>query len=1341
VTTLFDRLPRIVQNESARLVKILPLSDLPSNRAERILRHFDSILVDSSSDGARRFAQLANSVRESSSLEELASTLGVSNVEDSGLAASTFLAWAARLEGNPIRCVMCLASYWALLPGIDEPRDSPDLKAVACSSRCLRHLGLPTPAVCLIEGCLGLSVAAYQSDEGLRAVFDCPDLSSASRDDVAYCLANLSDALSLATGRGSLHAARVLEAWLGLPVSAYDSKEELRVALGSSVLREVGSCDAQAVLLTSLSSALRMIPGRGDHAARLLEAWIGVSVAAFRSKEDLISALGRSRLADVEIDHQIDFLTGLVQALRFVNQRRLASAPVLLEAWERWLGINNDDYSSDVRLQDSLKKSKLSRAISQLCTAECLASLAACLVGTRHRGASQAVRLLETWLGLTATDFDHLNVLSRRLKESPFAAVSSPFTQISYLTTLAGALRLLSERGPAHAARLLEAWIGVDPTDYDSVDRLREKLHSSPLGCVEDATTQSKMIGCLADALRYVQARGPADAAMLVDAWLGIDVEMYDSQEAISDALANSPLSRVLLDVNIGGFLAPFAGALRVLPDRGPAQAAYVLGAWLRIPMDSYSSDISLREAVDGSPIRQVGCKIVEVNLLVNLSRALSLIDDSGREYAARLLEVWLDVPIEGFVHDSSPLANVEPGTCLLFIHTWLEIVGHEHPRALSASEATMRFVHAVCDRDLSSPGLRREFLWRIGALWPRVRGVLLARIEKARQWCNGQDSNGRGVLELERQLLSWAEDFENRRLLERLLDEPGVTLSDRAVALATDCPRIYPDVCEPSDKDFLFGYLPRSGACSERTMQLVGCLETRRFEHAGGTSSECSDSGDAWPLRVTEEVAKDLARAVPLQDLVPPGAVWIRTLAGDSGTILWWAMRRSGDGLEKIAFGKSQPDAEERLLRALLSFDLAVERTWSFYRHGCDTGIRDELLPLNSLSALVDRESLDDGGLHPAVAPATHEFFRALLRLSELFPRLASVGAAVLQGARDGKIGKERLAGILQLWTNAISELVEMIDWPEDPQDRETRRRTELERATEDYRDAVERELDLTSIASVNPPLAWQETDVIFQVQGQLLAAPLSLVRIAGEPLYRVARSTSTVLSLTLRRAADLKATQVRAVFNRRLLSSQWLVPEEWQSMDGLALLHVGLARVVRRRGGWSIAGLGQDPEANAQNLCALLSRQGESSYGLAVIGGHGDEAEAGVALADGIWGGAGADLGRLDFLIFVACAIGRLRQSDLLDVEGFCARLVASGARCVVAARWPIADREAATFATELVKEYLEAVDKDGLSAPFLRARALARTRRRLLDSPPDEDARVTKHLASAFDIYGLG
>jgi CHAT domain-containing protein len=135
-------------------------------------------------------------------------------------------------------------------------------------------------------------------------------------------------------------------------------------------------------------------------------------------------------------------------------------------------------------------------------------------------------------------------------------------------------------------------------------------------------------------------------------------------------------------------------------------------------------------------------------------------------------------------------------------------------------------------------------------------------------------------------------------------------------------------------------------------------------------------------------------------------------------------------------------------------------------------------------------------------------------------------------------------------------------------------------------------------------------------------------------------------------------------------------------------------------------------------------------------VVGADGLVKHSGVQFPTEVWTGDGADLGGVDLLVLVACAVGRPQQDRGRDVEGLYARLVANRGRSVVAAKWPIADTEAALLVGDLVSEYLKEFRRTGEVRPFDRSRALNRARQRMLDAEL-----VTVHQAAAFDVYGLG
>ncbi len=131
-------------------------------------------------------------------------------------------------------------------------------------------------------------------------------------------------------------------------------------------------------------------------------------------------------------------------------------------------------------------------------------------------------------------------------------------------------------------------------------------------------------------------------------------------------------------------------------------------------------------------------------------------------------------------------------------------------------------------------------------------------------------------------------------------------------------------------------------------------------------------------------------------------------------------------------------------------------------------------------------------------------------------------------------------------------------------------------------------------------------------------------------------------------------------------------------------------------------------------------------------------------------LWQGLpGCVLADRDLLFLVSCAVGRIRQEGedgvVSDVTGLYARV--AGARSVIAARWPINEREASLFASVYLSRYLEQLHRvraRGLHSleNFARARLLAETRKELTSPDPlTGETRVGRSLAHSFELYGLG
>jgi hypothetical protein len=488
--------------------------------------------------------------------------------------------------------------------------------------------------------------------------------------------------------------------------------------------------------------------------------------------------------------------------------------------------------------------------------------------------------------------------------------------------------------------------------------------------------------------------------------------------------------------------------------------------------------------------------------------------------------------------------------------------------------------------------------------------------------------------------------------------------------------------------------------------------------------------------------------KAIPLKNLLPDGAVLLRTLFDEDDTLHWWALHRAGRRLEVLARGQSRPNALGRLEVATLVFDLDICLAWREYEceHlslDCPDLSREARSALKFFVHLLDdaefaRLQLRTERMRERVRAAVFTALQELSLIEHWMP-WAITGMLFLVFLFTPEEERESLPpGLYERWRQSLLPATPP-PGQENHEAASDRRRAALDRATSRYLEAVAAEVNLKPLLDATQGrIDWAMTDVLFQVQGPLLAAPLAWLPFGERELFRQVASTSSVVSLTLRWLTEQDARRIGSV-PRRLLSAQWLEKEDWQRMSGLAYLEAGLLRVGQRPANpWEVWCLGDNPLASVRHVEAALSDP-DHPFGVAVIGGHGNVYEAGVSLADGLWRGEGVDLSRLDLLVLVACAVGRLRQQENRDVDGLYARLVTQGGRCVLAARWPIADTEAATFVTELVRQYVGEVEGKGGFMPFDRARALNQARRILL-TEGDEAYRLSPHLASAFEIYGL-
>jgi hypothetical protein len=667
---------------------------------------------------------------------------------------------------------------------------------------------------------------------------------------------------------------------------------------------------------------------------------------------------------------------------------------------------------------------------------------------------------------------------------------------------------------------------------------------------------------------------------------------------------------------------------------------------------------------------------------------------------------------------------NDNPLSIEIIQHSLLA-TGNAHPRALDACAAVVAYVRRVRNLEKITPEQRCAFLMQLEPLRTTIRSIALARASLARD--QGHTCQAR---EIELQLLGWCEALEHRLLVERFVELTGGYCVPDVPLPANLRPDNWPFTreLEPASGESLGGSGP---ACS------LGCLD-------GGESA-----GRAPPAPPAELPPGRPGRTRALRDrcagerllpeLIPEGVVWVRALFAPDQSLRWWAVRRGADGrLVVLADANGLPDTCEEIRQANDRFDRTVEDVWLAYQYGrlpIDLETWNLLCQFSQWAADPPEDRQRRLALAQLERPvrAFLERWRACAPLFAGGPELACQTRQYFHDAFQGRSFTRTRAS---KWVENLAALRGGGTLPRLPinPERERARRLALNQASEEHLKTIQKMFDLSGLwkAGQAAGLSWQDTDFLFTVQGPLWHAPLAWLDFGGKPLFQQVASTSKVVSLTLR---DLVEEETDPSPN--LLSVHWLPEEDRPHLLGLPHLHAEL-RHLGKRYGWQVWGLGYDPEARVPIVQAALAGD-EPRFSMAVVGGHGDARHgvrlAGLNLFGGPEGPLHTDLSGLDLLLLVACAVGRVQQTGDRDVEGLYTWFAAHGGRSVIAAGWKVADREAATLAAEVVRQYLRAPP-----GAFRRARALNQARRQML-LPCAGEPSVSWHLASAFEIYGRG
>lgn len=1206
-------------------------------------------------------------------------------------------------------------------------------------------------------------------------------------------LCSLSDVLQFVPGRGARERVILLEGWLGLQPEHYRDQETLRGILDLSPLRKIGNAQTCANVLSSLSNALAICDKRGDRdAVMLLETWFGLKPEDYRDGENLRKAMASSSLSNVE-DTATRAITieRLSSHLLFSEGRGPRHAALLLESW---LGLGPHDFSDSETLRKALAASPLSYVGDPNIWADVLASLSGILVCLDGRGPRDATLLLESWLGLTLGSYHDRSTLRDELLAGPLNGIESRGSQASVLVSLSSALCQMGSHGARDAALLLESWLGLDTTYYTDCGLLRGKLASSPFSEVSDVMTRANVIACLSTALSPLAGAGDQHATVLLEEWLGLDPEMYRDARSLRDALARGPLQHVSDPITWAFVIVSLSERLRSLGDERAQDASIIITSWLGLEIEDFKDNETLRKALTVSPLHLIGSPNHAAAVHCALARSISTGWQHGTDLARRLWEVVFDGIEPRDIPRVGPFARASLENLVTIGREYLLVLPPASDEAWRMCEAIAEWIETVRQRDLADPMKRFDFLKRIDELRDEFQRVGTAHIAAAEQRKHGEETERKTVI-----MLDWLELLENRSLIERPFAEASIC-PDGTDALTTLPSREWPYQDESWNTQLANRWRRcwydegRKNDHFTLPNAMASPLEARgrdELDEHQASRPKRPPSGEYSPtvreLSLPDTQTADRLKGLPsrLSQILPEGVLFLRTVFDSDGRLWWWVVRRTSIGVNTVASARSEPGAADRLEHATRLFDLAVERAWWRHRRllaggrvwtddeedaipflveacrdldwarrsppesGWDSWrvtVQSVLARVRSEGALYTAElgeqllrdcwwtANDDEAPHVASDDDTEDLDSAVADMCDwLIEKLEAADKPV-----------EPLLEAFEASVNAAREMPRPLEHPSPAWQRamELRRRAELEQATDAHVAALARELDL-SASEKDSDVDWARTDLLCQPQGPLWSYPMSLLPMGGRPLADRVASISCVVSLGMRYFSEQRLADEMGI-PRNVLSAQWLDRSERTHMEGLAGLEAML-QAITEDGGWQHYSLGDEPFAASRSLVGAALRDEARRFLVAVIGGHGDSVQAGVRLADGLWQGQTGDLASLDLMFLVACAVGRLSQSVFgsgeRDVSGLYARLATC--RAVIAARWPIADVEAAFFAATFIDEYLKATDRHGgLLPPFARARLLNKVRQRLTQPHAgSEQPLVSRHLAHTFELYGLG
>ncbi|OWK40991.1 hypothetical protein [Fimbriiglobus ruber] len=965
------------------------------------------------------------------------------------------------------------------------------------------------------------------------------------------------------------------------------------------------------------------------------------------------------------------------------------------------------------------------------------------LTGRPHVTADRrlAVGLLMMWVvGLHATDRMAeaaclLDAVFPHVARDPVARYQEFYSEIGESPPLVGEQiwvvisQILFFGGRFDECRqLLERHLNITPGDYGR----RAGVLGPKLRARRAAAPDENLDGLVMrlGAVLAVDGR-PGRAAVLIEEYLGIDAAAWHSPAVMRQRLASTgPYGRASLPATLASSYIKTGQAARAVvllealtdPDSMRDHAA---PGWLR----------RVREKL--FPGSFVGaCYPETVDVACTLLDALRGAD--LRDQYHRLLDT-LD-------RDDDWLGLAPGPATLSVLRLAVHVLNHLEDRDPGRA-------HLVCGRvvdHLRDRTTRLNLAAYDRLLLAEYSAAVRRKIVTLGHTLTTREAVPRRADELRRQFLCWDAELGHRMLLERFL-----------------CANPSPGT------DGAAGPVP-GWACGE-TLSAARAAHAaagpasfgRRSEPPGGTPERGGRPLPPPTTRGPDALAASLRPGIGearLAAVLGDRRVLFRVGFTSSGQLAWALFGRAGDRLRVVAGGHTAPGARARVAAAARRHDEAIRDGWERFRLG-EPETWGHVM--NHVAGLTEHISRAEWGELPGS--------RALWRLERLLKEYG------LTTCRD--LLRRQFP---HLWPAAGESppAIDVAHWRQFWDDRKAAGldppalTAYLDAATAEFLAAVAAAWPLAEVAAALDRVP--DHDVVVQVDDALHGVPVAFLRHDDRFLFERVRSMHAVLSLSLVEwLEDVDRGEWHDTRDEpdNILSLSWFARGDDGPRNGAVLLHRGHQRLAPPGSGRTWYSSADHPPGT--HACLARGLRAHRAFRVVSVCGHGHGGLSGIELGDGVWNGSSllrkdgdtwrasraCDLRGIELLIQVSCSVGRVRQSGLQDVEGFCVELATHRARSVLAGLWPLHSLDAPAFANDVAGHYLRLRDEVVRGATAARPAAYAGT-----DSRPGAAARdpcearpragavaaarhqwladtragrpaVGLNTVAAFELYGLG